>query len=95
MSKVISIGRNVKGIPMTWKDWDMFKNELMLLIEKHEENEIHFVGEGTGIYEGQTEQSFTVIFSGQIDGLPLLATRFDQDAIALTVGITKFIQGGN
>jgi hypothetical protein len=59
------------------------------------EASFYFVGEGLGIYEGETEASLTVVFDTNQkdleDWLRLLAIEYQQDAIALTEGETKFI----
>jgi hypothetical protein len=94
MSKVVSIGRNIQGFPMSDIKWEQFIGHLMNLIDVPTNN-IHFTGRGNGFYETKREESFTVIFTGTVpeEALAALAGKYMQDSIALTEGETKFIDG--
>lgn len=100
MTYVLSIGRNVGNEPMSEPAWRTFKASLGDTCEAFGLS-IVFKGEGEGIYEGESEQSYTVVATGAIrsDGSPLsfsaslkiLARTFRQEAIALTQGETTFV----
>lgn len=90
----VSIGRNIGKHPMSATEWDRFKADIMDLIDIAEAD-IHFTGEGLGIYKGATEPSFTVTFTttqehiGKIkELLGVIAYRYNQEAIAMTTGRT-------
>lgn len=90
----VSIGRNVGDEPMSQDRFDSFRDATWTTLEGHGAV-IHFVGTGTGYWDGGTEQSITFVASienvaGLYRALELLAFNFDQDAIALTTGTTSF-----
>lgn len=95
---VISIGRNIGKLPMGATAWDRFKADVMEVVDNGE-NKIHFTGNGNGYYEGR-EDSFTVIFNAEVTSLARIeqslkpiAKKYDQEAIALTVGTTELVRG--
>jgi hypothetical protein len=93
----VSIGRNVpRHLPLTAVEWRTFRNETLATVETF--GEVHFFGEGTGVYQGSTEESFTVVgtvedIAGIRRSLAILATFYRQDSIALTQGTTSFVEG--
>ena len=107
---VVSIGRNngtVNPLPggageLSDEAWIAFRGEVSRAVVDAGV-EVAFDGVGTGRYEGETEQAYTLI--GTIEGPPvpwaewlddlertlgLLAYRYGQDSIALTTGPTRF-----
>ena len=103
---IISIGRNYgsvteeyfpgySGQPMGDAAWDLFRDRTFQLAEKY--GEVVFFGDGQGVYEGQEEESYTVIFVahddynvGYLPAAGCLAELFMQDSIAVTAGTTVF-----
>lgn len=99
MSMTVSIGRNIGNSPMSQAMWEGFTSSVLRNIRSNT-SAIYFVGFGTGIYEGATEESFTVVSSNPTESalcairvsLSLLAHAFKQDSVALTVGETQIVQ---
>jgi hypothetical protein len=91
----VSIGRNVGDEPMSDERWYDFRSALLDELDLYSGGNIHFQGQGTGIYAGTVEQSFTAVATvenpvGLYHTLAELAHAFDQDSIALTTGNTSF-----
>lgn len=107
---VVSIGRNngtVNPLPqpedaLNDQAWELFRSEVAHAVISAGV-EVVFDGVGTGRYEGETEQAYTLIgtitsltvpWAEWLDDLErtlgLLAYRYGQDSIALTTGPTRF-----
>jgi len=90
----LTIGRNVNKTPLPNHKWKGFQSAINSFIESHN-SEIFVSSEGSGKWEGITENNFTWVFSTKkyldLDHLRSLAKLFRQDAIALTRGSTQFI----
>ena len=100
----VSIGRNIGrtfdfpssyevGDALNDAMWAKFKSEVTDLLAF--DGGIHFLGEGVGYFEGDTEQSYTVVATvdnpvGLYHRLADLAPLFGQESIALTTGSTSF-----
>lgn len=60
---------------------------------------IYFTGEGEGVWGGDTEDAYTIIFEKPVgveilelkQGLSNLARRYNQEAIAWTEGLTQLL----
>jgi len=92
----ITIGRNIGNKPMDKDLWIEFKdavNEQLLYLKLH----ITVTNQGTGVWEGITEENFIVkgirekpFADNEIDrlakNLSVLSAKFKQDAIAYSVG---------
>lgn len=99
---VISIGRNLPtGGELELGEWLAFRADVLVSV-RNLGGTLFFAGEGNGIYEGETETSFTVIADipyvanhlGALRAqLAPLASAYGQDAIAVTVGATTFVGG--
>ena len=90
----VSIGRNVGDEPMSDERWYAFREATHEVLDARG-TAIHFEGTGTGYFEGNIEQSFTLVATvenvvGLYHALATLAGEFDQDSIALTTGATSF-----
>ena len=98
MSMTVSIGRNVNGKPMSDAQWESFTADILRNVRSNTQA-IYFVGFGTGTYEGDSEESFTVVSSNPTTSalcaievsLSLFAHAYKQESIALTVGATEFV----
>lgn len=105
---VISIGRNngtlnpvpiVKpGESLPEATWRAFMHEILVAASQAGLVK-HFTGVGTGVYEGAMEESWTAIYSADLDdeeidslsrSLALIGFRYGQDSVAVTVGETAF-----
>lgn len=95
---IVSIGRNIGDSPMDDEMWGDFRDQVFRLVEAHTET-IHFFGDGVGVYEGNEEESYTIIgtFSESdkynhtlFVELCEIADDFWQDSIAVTIGTTSF-----
>lgn len=93
----VSLGRNIGNNPMTSAQWQRFTRLAKLAVAQHS-LATHYVGVGSGIYDGMREESLTVVATVRVqrlkslrDALRTLAVRFSQDSIALTVGTTEFL----
>jgi len=95
---VISIGRNVgKTDTLSLGDWAAFKSHLRATAFRY--GTPVFAGQGTGVYEGREEESYTLILTDlRPDVWPTLradlvdlADVYDQEAIAVTHGTVQFI----
>ena len=90
---MVSIGRNIGNEPMSRKDWLAFVNDASDAIRAQGESpEFHF---GTGIWDGISEESVHLtVYRDEItetylygvkNRLSILASKYGQDAIALTI----------
>jgi len=93
----VSAGRNVGREPMDDDRWADFRTLLYLAL-RAADVVVFFGGEGTGEYDGQTEQAAT--FVGAVvrrpdpvleDELASLAREFEQESIAVTYGETVLV----
>lgn len=99
MSMTVSIGRNIGATPMSDHLWHSFTSDVLRNIRSNT-GAIYFVGFGEGIYEGTTEESFTVVSSNPSDSalcairvsLSLLAHAYRQDSVALSIGATEIVK---
>ncbi len=97
---IVSIGRNIgNGEPMPDADWGKFRELVFSACER--DGDIHFFGDGYGVYDGAEEESYTVIFTPDdeynvrlIPTLSDLAVTYGQECIAVTYGDTHFVYGG-
>jgi hypothetical protein len=95
---VASIGRNVGEVPLPSDRWSSFKADVLAATARA--GAVVFSGTGQGVYE-DVEEAFTVIVTTTSDvdlvavvaDLALAATKYEQEAIALTVGRTLFVPG--
>ncbi len=92
---VICIGRNIKGGPMDRLRWREFIGEVCTAVQNCRA-EVHNTAEGTGYWNGETEDTFVITFSGgDLDqlarDLPLVAFLFEQEAIALIRGAASLV----
>lgn len=95
----ISAGRNVGAAPMSAKAWQSFRDDIALAIyDAHGEIFVRDA-RSRGEWEGIEEDSATYVAGVPRDYLPhirdslaYLARIYRQDAIALTVGETEFVQ---
>lgn len=94
----VSIGRNVGAVPMSVERWHYYVTDTRKAVNAVA-SAVHFVGRGSGIYDGALEDSFSIVATVD-DGasLALLAKRlrslarlYRQDSIAMTVGSTQFV----
>lgn len=107
MNFIVSIGRNVKSVPMDITRWQEFQTVVMNACKEYAE-QVVFSGCGVGSWEGNTEESFTVIatrkyakswatsvmnYESLKQDLAMAAHRFGQDSIALTCGDPEFVSG--
>jgi hypothetical protein len=92
---VVTIGRNIGSEPLADPIWDEFTNQIHTLARTLLDPKLLFVYEGTGEWEGVTEQSRAFHFvqtSRATDratlrsALVTIAENFGQDAIAFTTG---------
>lgn len=99
MSLTVSIGRNLPNGGQLQEDaWQGFTADIVRNL-KSNCGMIYFVGFGTGIYNGEEEESFTVIaenpsFTAMAAirvSLSLLANAYGQEAVSMTEGETKFV----
>ncbi len=97
---IVSIGRNCGSIPLSKVQWDKFvaRTTSIVLNACGSFGDIHFTGKGQGWYQGQAEESFTIIATidaGLVDELKarlsILAHVFGQDSIAVTTGTTDIV----
>jgi hypothetical protein len=99
MNAVISIGRNVRDSELSDVDWDAFiRSTKGLVDETNNDGNVHYFGTGEGVYLGETEESFTIVYTvdeNDLDylrtGLTMLAHAYDQESIALTLGEVEFL----
>lgn len=101
MSTIVTIGRNVPeqgNLPMSGERWERFISDTTAIVLLTC-GTVYFVGTGQGVYEGQTEQSWTIIADAPVSleehdslkwNLAELAHTYLQECIALTVGETVF-----
>ena len=91
MALVVSIGRNIGTAPMGQVQWLQFQADTLQAFRAHTPA-IYFAGSGMGDYEGEGEESFTLIGrevdfnTGQAlkQTLRSLAIKYEQEAIAMT-----------
>ena len=92
----VTIGRNIGSSPMDSKKWWNFQHSTLKICEI---GKVYFAGSSdNGKWEGITEDNFNVVFSvvaGNIpqvkDELTKLKVEYEQDAIALTTGVTVLL----
>jgi hypothetical protein len=94
---VVSVGKDVNGVPMDPTDWDGFKQDAEDVL-RFNGSRILFVGEGTGVWDGKYETAFTIVAALDDDGTQrvldiigrysVLAHQYGQEAIAVTFGAT-------
>lgn len=95
----LTFGRNVRDEPMSTKDWSLFQIRASTDLNNTFEDRVEFVDvhQGVGVWEGISEQSckITAIINGAVTADETtklrvaaadLAARFQQDAVALSVG---------
>lgn len=98
MNIVVTIGRNIEGLPMSFTAWENYQERLGKILRPAIKTH-YFAGLGGGTWEGQAEEAYTLI--GEYDktypktclrlDLRDLARDFGQDAIALTFGDVELI----
>lgn len=94
---VVTISRDVKGVPLSTSAWKDFRAEVRAAVSNVCED-IYFVGAGTGTStEWGSEDAFTVIASEPLNpqlfraALARVGRYYGQEAVAVTVGSTEFI----
>lgn len=97
---MVGIGRDVPGTgPMGSEDWTRFRSMVALAVTDSGHTPL-FLGTGTGRWEGQEEDSYTVVAlpngeEADVEQLKAhlgaLSREFGQDAIAVTVGQTTLV----
>ena len=98
MATIVTIGRNVNGVPMTTDAWRAFNEETFELVERYA-GPVVFDGEGVGIWGDEREVAATLI--GERDYIQTaslfvrdlrdLAVKYGQEAIALTIANTTLV----
>lgn len=90
---VVSVGRPTKtGRILTDVEWENFSFRLYRIAMKV--GPVYFDGYGTGLFEGEEEESYTVVVGGVVDYrdlLPLIEA-YEQDSIAVTMGQTVLVR---
>lgn len=102
-SAYVTIGRNVKGVPMRGEKWEAYRSSLRLLAHRY--GRIITRAQGVGVWKGRTEETYLIVFIlppviGQVarqvltlrQDLAELARDYQQDSIALLVGVPEFVQ---
>lgn len=97
VSHIISIGRAVGPADQLPADrWWSFRHDLERLCEQHGLATV-FTGTGTGKYDGMSEESYTIVCTGDViepyyfQRLQALAKEYAQESIAYTIGETQFV----
>jgi hypothetical protein len=100
----VSIGRNIDGEPMPRERWIKFQARVEGTIQDLHDVTVFFAGRGGGIWEGRYEEAATWVFGWSeslglpgewkrfLDDLAYWADQYDQDAIAVTTGSTRFVE---
>lgn len=98
---IVSVGRKLStGGELADRHWGQFTDRVLaiVLLGADRFDDIHFTGFGQGRYEGQLEDSFTVVAT--IDAalvdelkarLSITAHIYGQDSIAVTTGTTDIV----
>lgn len=96
-SVTVSIGRNLGTVPMASDLWDTYCADTLRAVRQCS-SAIHYLGLGEGIYDGMTEDSFTLVGSVYRDSidrlayaLGVLAETYGQDSVAMSVGTTELV----
>lgn len=97
-SVVVNIGRNIGNTPMPAEVWEDFRTEV-LRTALNLNGDIYAQGTIEGIWEGKTEEAFTVQFTipDNVDAwvieraFALLGVEYQQDAIAVLIGEPAFV----
>jgi uncharacterized protein (DUF1330 family) len=97
---IVGIGRNVPGGgPLNWLEWGEFRTRVTAAIRESGHTPL-FRGEGIGEWEGEYEDSYTVVAlpdgdEANLDALKValeeLRKTYRQEAIAVTVGSTTLV----
>lgn len=92
----VSIGRDTADGPLGGSSWVDFKARTRAAVTDAGLTPV-FEGDGVGIWEEATEDSWTVVALGTPSGsltrtLADLANRFNQEAIAVTTGETALVE---
>jgi hypothetical protein len=99
---IVNIGRGSEesGRKMSHYRWTDFTDELLLAVADDIDTIVYTMAHGVGIWEGEVEDSFVVVASMTDtatdtlrQALVILARKYRQDAIALTVGTVELIGG--
>jgi hypothetical protein len=98
---IISIGRTTETGTLSYADWKEFRRQVTSLVEYYN-HDVYFAGEGIGEFEGQQEESFTIVFKPETyhlytvtATLATLARDYGQKCVALTLGETEFVIAAN
>lgn len=104
MSIYVSIGRNLgavagpaQGTPLSTDDWQTFRDLTRLALARHA-GPILSTADGLGFWEGRSEDTYILVGAGDTvthelaEALRVLAYRYRQDAIAVTVGAPTFVE---
>lgn len=83
---------------MSEEEWERFSSDVVRILRSNTES-IHFVGWGQGVYEGMTEESFTVIASDPSHtalaairvSLAYMCDAYGQEAIAVSQGDPTYV----
>lgn len=98
MATVVTIGRNVGSDPLSREDWERFVSSVVRTV-RDASSAVYFVGYGRGIWEGATEDAFTIVTDDIRSAdrerfrlrLSALAHKYRQDAIAVTSAPTELV----
>lgn len=100
MTTTVTIGRDIKGVPMPTIDWLNFREEVRIACQ-HSLRAIYFKGDGIGwSEEWGHEDAYTIVgedfpdwgyVSDFYDELRRLGKHYGQEAVAVTQGGTRFI----
>jgi len=95
----VAIGRNVGDEPMTSRLWRAFQGDVQDALQACGHEPVFMAKyQGTGRWQGRTEHSvmLSASFDASVDSealaeaLGVIARRYRQDAVALTVGELRF-----
>lgn len=99
MDGLISIGRNIREVPMSQVDWVSYVVEVQEVIVAAG-GVVHGSTFGSGEWDGITEESAYILFSGaelqklEAD-LPVVAAMYRQEAIGLLMGVLQLVSGAD
>ena len=99
---ILTVGRNVQGVPMSDERWSEFRSDLSDLVNEWADEIYTYEALGHGLWDGVREDSVTWVFSAYAEDcsthfrfrrqdIARLAAKYGQDAIALVRGESELI----
>jgi len=94
----VTVGRDVKHIPMCTKDWADFTSAVRSVLAK--QGYVYFAGVGDGTSDWGLEDAYTVVAAAEWgagmlarthDELAKVGRYYGQEAVAVTIGDTAFV----